>query len=78
MNIRYVIPKGKSLDPYTQEDFTLLASHINSTRRSLYGGSSPIEMATSDEFCELLEVLGIEEIPADDVVLKPQLLKKPL
>ena len=76
--IRYVIPKGKSLDPYTQEDFTLLASHINSTRRSMHGGSSPIELATSEEFSELLGVLGIREIPADEVVLKPQLLKKPL
>ena len=74
--IRYVIPKGKSLDPYTQEDFTLLASRINSTRRAMLGGYSPIEMATSDDLCELLNVLGIEEIPADDVVLKPQLLRK--
>lgn len=24
--IRYVIPKGKNLDPYTQEDFTILAN----------------------------------------------------
>ena len=32
--IRYVIPKGKSLDPYTQEDFTILANHINNTKRS--------------------------------------------
>ena len=75
--IRYVIPKGKSLDSYTQEDFALLASHINSTRRHIYDGSSPIEMATSDEFSELLDILGIYEIPADDVVLKPQLLKGP-
>lgn len=31
--IRYVIPRGKSLNPYTQEDMTLLMNHINSTRR---------------------------------------------
>ena len=72
--IRYVIPKGKSLDPYTQEDFTLLASHINSTRRAMHGGCSPIELATSEEFSTLIDALGIREIPADDVILKPQLL----
>lgn len=76
--IRYVIPKGKSLNPYTQEDITLLASHINSTKRMQYDGKSPIEMATSEEFRELLRVLGIEHIPADEVILKPQLLKKPV
>ena len=75
--IRYVIPKGKSLDPYTQDDFTLIASHINSTRRSSLGGSTPLELATSEELCELLSILGIHEIPADEVVLKPQLLKMP-
>lgn len=74
--IRYVIPKGQSLDPYTQDDFTLLACHINSTKRSMYGGSSPIELATSDEFSELFKVLGIHEIPADDVVLTPFLFRK--
>ena len=31
--IRYVTPKGKSFNPYTQEDITLLMNHINSTRR---------------------------------------------
>ena len=76
--IRYVIPKGKSMDPYIQDDFTLLASHINSTKRMQFNGKSPIEMATSDEFQKLLSVLGIQQIPADEVVLKPQLLKKPL
>ena len=73
--IRYVIPKGHSLDSYSQDDFTLLASHINSTKRAMHGGSSPIELATSDEFTELFKVLGIREIPADDVILKPELLK---
>lgn len=31
--IRYAIPKGKSLNPYTQEDVTLLMNHINSIKR---------------------------------------------
>ena len=76
--IRYVLPKGKNLNPYTQEDFTLLASHINSTKRAQYGGKAPIEMATSDEFRALLSVLEIQEIPASEVVLAPRLLKRPI
>ena len=74
--IRYVLPKGKSLNGYTQKDFTLLASHINSTKRAQYDGNSPIELATSEEFRELLYVLGIDHIPADEVMLTPRLLKK--
>ena len=74
--IRYVIPKGKSLDPYTQEDFTLLANHINNTKRFQYNGKAPIELATSEEFRELLQVTGIKQIPADDVVLTKRLFRK--
>ena len=73
--IRYVNPKGKSLDPYTQEDFTILANHINNTKRLQYNGKAPIELAASDEFRELFRVTGIQPIPADDVMLKPRLLK---
>lgn len=74
--IRYVIPKGKSMDPFTQADFTLLANHINSTKRLQYDGKSPIELATSEEFQELLRVTGIHPIPADDVILTNLLFKK--
>lgn len=73
--IRYVIPKGKSFNTYTQKDFSLLASHINSTKRTQYGGKSPIELATSEEFKSLLHVVGIREIPADDVMLTPRLFR---
>lgn len=74
--IRYVIPKGRSLDSYTQEDFTLLANHINSTKRMQYNGMAPIELATSEEFRELLRVTGIHPISADDVVLTRRLFSK--
>ena len=76
--IRYVIPKGKSMDAYTQDDFTLLASHINSTKRAMFDGRSPIEMVTSDELQDLLDIVGIKAIPADEVELKPKLLKRPI
>ena len=70
-----MIPKGKSLDPYTQEDFTILANHINNTKRLQYKGKVPIEPAASDEFRELYRITEIQPIPADDVMLKPRLQK---
>lgn len=74
--IRYVIRKGKSLNPYDQEDMTVLMSHINSTKRSKHNGKSPFELASGPEFKKLKQVLGIEEIPADDIVLDPRLLHR--
>ena len=53
--IRYVIPKGTNFDLYTQEDFTLLANHINSTKRQQYNGKSPFELATSADFRRLFK-----------------------
>lgn len=73
--IRYVIPKGKSFDPYTQADFTLLANHINSIKRAQFGGKCPIEMATSDEFRELFYVMGIHQIDPDEVTLTRRLFR---
>ena len=74
--IRYVLPKGRSFNPYTQEDILLLQNHINSTRRQQLGGRTPFELADSEAFRELKKVLGLEAIPADEVNLTPRLLKK--
>ena len=74
--IRYVLPKGKSFSPYTQDDIVLLLNHINSTRRSKLGGKTPFELADSQEFRKLKEVFGLKAIPADEVDLTPRLLKK--
>lgn len=71
--IRYVLPKGKSLNPYTQEDVTLLMNHINSTKRVKLGGKAPYEVAVSPEFEELKQKLGLELIPADEINLTSKL-----
>lgn len=75
--IRYVLPRGKSFNPYTQDDMILLMNHINSTRRSKLDGRTPYELADSAEFKRLKEALGLRTIPADEVNLKPRLLIKP-
>lgn len=74
--IRYVLPRGKSFSPYTQDDITLLLNHINSTRRSKLGGKTPFELADGDDFLRLKEAMGLQAIPADEVDLTPRLLKK--
>ena len=74
--IRYVLPKGKSFSPYEQEDMVLLMSHINSTRRDKLGGKSPLALCTRPEQQKLIFVLGLHEIPADEINLTPKLLRR--
>lgn len=66
--IRYVLPRGKSFNPYTQQDIVLLLNHINSTRRSKLDGKTPFELAKSPEFQRLKAALGLKAIPADEVI----------
>lgn len=78
--IRYVIPRGKSLNPYSQEDMTLLMNHINSTKRPGLGNKSPYELLLEDEeerenFMLLWELLKMDLIPPDEVHLMPDLFK---
>lgn len=42
--VRYAIPKKKSLNPYNQDDITLLMNHINSIKRPGLGNKSPYEL----------------------------------
>lgn len=74
--IRYVLPKGKSFNPYTQEDMIVLMNHINSTRRTKLNGKSPYELVCSCEMKQLIELMGLHQIPVDEVNLKPSLLKR--
>ena len=71
-----MIPKGKTLNPYDQNDMMVLMSHINSTKRGKHKGKSPMELAASPEFEKLKQVLEITEIPADEIVLSPSLLRR--
>lgn len=74
--IRYVLPRGHSFSPYTQDDMVLLMNHINSTRRSKLESKSPYELAVAADFQKLLGVMGLHKIPADEVKLTPKLLGK--
>ncbi|MBR2512054.1 MAG: IS30 family transposase [Firmicutes bacterium] len=72
--IRYVIPKGRSMFRYTQEDINLLASHINSTSRDGLNGQTPYDLAQLLLDKRIPALTGIVRIAPDDVQLKPALL----
>ena len=74
--IRYVLPKGKSMNPFTQEDITILMNNINSTRRESLNGKAPYEIITDSSLLRLMDLLGLHLIPPDEINLKPNLLKK--
>ena len=73
--IRYVLPQGTSFDDLTQEKVDLMMSHINSTARPSLQGKTPIELALQHFGKDTVEKLGLQIIKADDVCLKPELLK---
>lgn len=73
--IRYVLPKGNPFSGLTQAQATLIANHINSTARASLNGCTPFELALLLLDKKLLELCHMVRIPADQVILKPALLK---
>jgi IS30 family transposase len=74
--IRYILPKGRSFNDLTQEEITLMMNHINSTARDSLNGNTPFKLAQMLLDNSLLEKLSLKHIPADEVHLKPALIKK--
>lgn len=73
--IRYVLPKGTSFSDLTQEKTTLLTNHINSTARASLNGCTPFQLALLLLDPKLMKLHHLEQIPADQICLKPSLLK---
>jgi len=73
--IRYVIPKGVSLESYTQDDITLLINHINSYSRNQRTPFTPFDLMEK-AYPEFLKKLGLKKIAPDDILLSPKLLKR--
>ena len=74
--IRYVIPKGTSLDNLTQFDVDNMMNHINSFGREKYNFKSPLEIFESIYGVEIVKKLGLLHIPPQEICLTPKLLKK--
>ena len=74
VELRRIIPKGKSFKKLTQADVELAASHVNSYGRPVLEGAAPIELASKRLPAELLAGLGLKKIAPNDVLMKPSLL----
>ena len=74
--IRYVIPKGKSLAKYTQQDINVMTSHINSTARDGLNGRTPFDMAELLLDKKIPAIAGQFKVSPDKVMLKPELINR--
>lgn len=74
--IRYIIPKGISMDKYEQSDIDLMMSHINSTAREILNFAIPYDMASIYLGVDALNKLNFLKIQPDDIILKPYLINK--
>lgn len=74
--IRKIVPKGRSFDAFNQDDINLMMSHINSYSREKLQDKTPIEVFEFLYGSNVLAKLGINKIPANDIILKPSLLRK--
>jgi len=73
--IRYIIPKGFSMDRYSPEQIRLMMNHINSYPRKKWNGRAPIDLFLEIYGQETAGLLGLERIPPEEVKLIPKLLR---
>ena len=73
--IRYVRKKGSTFDDLDQKKITLLANHINNTKRDSLNRHSPFELSQLLLDKHLLSAMKYKLIAPDDVTLTPELLK---
>ncbi len=73
--IRRILPKGTSFDNLTQKDVVRMMDHINSYKRKKLNDRSPYETFSFYYGEEVLKLLGCTPVAAEDILLKPTLLK---
>lgn len=71
--IRRAIPKGSSLDDFTQDDITKMMNHINGYPRNNLCDKTPYENFPIIYGKDTLKKMGLSFIPADEVTLRPSL-----
>lgn len=72
--IRYVIPKGRSIDSFTQDDLNLLFSHINSYPRESKYGRKPYDITAMIIGEETLKKIKIFRTEYKDLNLTTSLI----
>ena len=74
--IRYIIPKGTSMDNYNQSDIDLMMSHINSTAREVLNFAIPFDMVSIYLGMDTMKKLNFSKVHPDNIILKPYLINK--
>ena len=74
--IRHFIPKGTDLEPYSQEDISLMMDHINSYSRESLGNRSPYDVFAFLYGEKILDLLKCQRIPPQDVTLNKSIFRK--
>lgn len=72
---RDIVPSGTSFDEFTQEDVNIIFSHVNAVKRKQFHGKSAYDMFAFTFSQETALLLGIQFIPAEEVIQTPKLLK---
>lgn len=74
--IRRFIPKGKSFNPYTQKQITLMVNHINSVPRAKHHGLCAFQVQEAIIYSSnFFKYLGFKRKFSLEIDLKPSLLK---
>jgi IS30 family transposase len=73
--VRRVLPKGSSFDVFEQREIDIMMSHINSYTREKLNNRSPFDVFGFLYGFDVLAKLGASKIPANEIILKPSLLK---
>ena len=76
VELRKIIPKGTSIDGLGLDAWTVagICSHVNSSLRLSIGNASPMALAKAALPACLLEGLGLELVPPDEVETRPELI----
>ena len=73
--LSFRLPPGTSFDEFTQEDVNIIFSHVNAVKRKQFHGKSAYDMFAFTFSQETALLLGIQFIPAEEVIQTPKLLK---
>lgn len=74
--IRRIVPKGRSFNPYNQDEITLIMNHINSYGRKKLNDRSPHAVFSFLHGTDVIEKLDAECIEPNAIILTLGLLKK--
>ena len=74
--IRRILPKGTSFKDLTQDKVDLMMSHINSYTRKKLNDRSAYQLFSFFYGEDTLDSLNVRCIPANEIILKPELLRR--